>query len=598
MMTLSEFTVERRHTTDKRTALRWLLSHSGRHIWPVLGMLLPALGNAALASAVPLLVGIAFEVLVHSQAPPDYQRLLWVAAMILVSQLGRAFAMLTRNFSAEVLGQRVERDTRDELYASLIGKSMTFHDMYAVGDVMARATNDVREINLMFNPGLNLVIGSASFLIMPAVFAYAIHSQLMLVPLAFVLLYVAALWQYMAELRPISERVRESFGDLNAHLAQAIDGIETVKAAAQEPAETERFLKHARSYRDAFISQGCVEARFLPLLLMGLANAFGFWHAVTLFRTGTISVGDVVAFMSLLSLFGFPVFVSLFSYSQVALGIAGARRILELITGETRLDENVHGHTGAVQGSVAFENVTFGYTPAADVLQAVSFRVEPGQTVALVGQTGAGKTSMVKLINRIYDVQRGHVLVDGVDVRDWQLASLRRQISIIEQDVFLFSRSVADNIAFGCPGATQQQIEAAAHAAQAHDFIMAFNDGYETVIGERGVTLSGGERQRLALARAFLTDPRILVLDDSTSAIDSATEDQIQRAIRRAAQGRTTFLITHRISQIRWADLIVVLRRGRVAAVGDHTQLLQSSAAYRRIFSRYGRWEQLDGEAG
>lgn len=256
----------------------------------------------------------------------------------------------------------------------------------------------------------------------------------------------------------------------------------------------------------------------------------------------------------------------------------------------------VHGHAGKVQGSVAFEKVTFGYASDAEVLQEVSFRVEPGQTVALVGQTGAGKSSLVKLINRIYDVRHGRVLVDGVDVRDWQLAALRRQISIIEQDLFLFSRSVADNIAFGFPGATKQQVEDAAREAQAHDFIMAFNDGYETIIGERGVTLSGGQRQRLALARAFLTDPSILILDDSTSAIDSLTEDQIQRAIRQASQGRTTFLITHRLSQIRWADLIVVLRRGRVVAVGDHAQLLQISAAYRRIFSRHRIWEQLDGE--
>ena len=596
-MIVSEFSVERRHLTDRRTVLRWLLSHSRRHIWPVVGMLLPALGNGALAAVVPLMIGIAFEAIVHEQLLPDYQRLLWASTMMVVSQLARALLMLTRNISAEVMGQRVERDIRDELYASLIGKSMTFHDMHAVGDVMARATNDVREINLMFNPGLNLVIGSASFLVMPAIFAFSIHPQLMLVPLIFVLLYVASLWQYLAELRPITARVRGTFGDLNAHLAQAIDGIETVKAAAQEPAETERFLKHARAYRDAFVRQGRVEARFLPLLFMGLASAFGFWHAVTLFKYGAISVGDVVAFMSLVALFGFPVFVSLFSYSQVALGIAGAQRILELITGETKLDENVQGHAGKVKGSVAFENVTFGYTPAAEVLQEVSFRVEPGQTIALVGQTGAGKSSLVKLINRIYDVQRGRVLVDGVDVRDWQLAALRRQISIIEQDLFLFSRSVADNIAFGWPEATQQQVEEAARAAQAHDFIMAFNDGYETVIGERGVTLSGGQRQRLALARAFLTDPRILILDDSTSAIDSLTEDQIQRAIRQAAQGRTTFLITHRLSQIRWADLIVVLRRGRVEAVGDHAQLLQISAAYRRIFSRYRLWEQLDGEA-
>ena len=559
-------------------------------------MLLPSLGNGALASQIPLLIGIAFDALVNDQAIPDYRRLLWVAAMVVVTQTGRSLVMLVRNFSAEVMGQRVERDSRDELYVSLIGKSMTFHDMHAVGDIMARATNDVREINLMFNPGLNMVIGSSSFLIMPVVFAFSIHPQLMLVPLAFVLLYAAAVWQYLTELRPISERVRGTFGDLNAHLAQAIDGIETVKAAAQENTETGRFMKHAGAYRDAFVLQGRVEARFLPLLLMGLSNGFGFWHAVTLYQQRAISIGDVVAFMSLIALFGFPVFVSLFSYSQVALGVAGARRLLELITEQTELDENVQGHSEAVQGSVVFENVTFGYTPTSEVLQEVSFRVEPGQTVALVGQTGSGKTTLVKLINRIYDVQRGRVLVDGVDVRDWQLASLRRQISIIEQDLFLFSRSVADNIAFGLPGATQHQVEEAARAAQAHDFIMTFNNGYETVIGERGMTLSGGQRQRLALARAFLTNPHILVLDDSTSAIDSATEDQIQSAIRRAARGRTTFLITHRLSQIRWADLIVVLQRGRVTAVGDHSQLLKTSPAYRQIFSRHSRWEQPDRE--
>ena len=212
---------------------------------------------------------------------------------------------------------------------------------------------------------------------------------------------------------------------------RAIDGIETVKAAAQENTETGRFMKHAGAYRDAFVLQGRVEARFLPLLLMGLSNGFGFWHAVTLYQQRAISIGDVVAFMSLIALFGFPVFVSLFSYSQVALGVAGARRLLELITEQTELDENVQGHSEAVQGSVVFENVTFGYTPTSEVLQEVSFRVEPGQTVALVGQTGSGKTTLVKLINRIYDVQRGRVLVDGVDVRDWQLASLRRQISIL-----------------------------------------------------------------------------------------------------------------------------------------------------------------------
>ncbi len=207
--------------------------------------------------------------------------------------------------------------------------------------------------------------------------------------------------------------------------------------------------------------------------------------------------------------------------------------------------------------------------------------------MALVGQTGSGKTTLAKLVNRTYDVSKGCVLVDGVDVRDWDLSALRQQISIIEQDIFLFSRTLRENIAFGRPDATQAEIEAAARAAQAHDFILSFEDGYDTVVGERGVTLSGGQRQRLALARAFLTDPRILILDDSTSSIDSATEDKIQRAIFRAAEGRTTFIITHRLSQIRWADMIVVLRKGRIAACGTHTDLMQTSEAYRRIFTRY-----------
>ncbi len=218
------------------------------------------------------------------------------------------------------------------------------------------------------------------------------------------------------------------------------------------------------------------------------------------------------------------------------------------------------------------------------VLENISFKVRPGQTVAIVGQTGAGKTSLVKLLNRTYDVTGGQVLVDGVDVREWNLASLRSQISMIEQDIFLFSRSISDNIAFGKPGAGLGEVEAAAESAQAHDFIQSFDEGYETVIGERGVTLSGGQRQRLALARAFMTDPHILILDDSTSAIDSATEDKIQRAVANAARGRTTFLITHRLSQIRWADLIMVMRKGRIAAIGDHDELMRTSEAYSRIF--------------
>jgi ATP-binding cassette subfamily B protein len=268
----------------------------------------------------------------------------------------------------------------------------------------------------------------------------------------------------------------------------------------------------------------------------------------------------------------------------VSLGVAGARRILELINRENNLDQNASGFSDQMRGEIEFREVSFSYGEGDPVLERVSFKVQPGQTVAIVGQTGSGKTSLVKLVNRTYDVTDGQVLVDGVDVRDWNLEALRRNISMIEQDIFLFSRSIADNIAFGKQDATQMDIARAASAAQADEFIQSFKDGYQTVIGERGVTLSGGQRQRLALGRAFLTDPSILILDDSTSAIDSATEDKIQRAIFTAARGRTTLIITHRLSQIRWADLILVLRKGRLVATGSHEQLMATSEAYRRIF--------------
>ncbi|HUM72268.1 MAG TPA: ATP-binding cassette domain-containing protein [Chloroflexota bacterium] len=239
-----------------------------------------------------------------------------------------------------------------------------------------------------------------------------------------------------------------------------------------------------------------------------------------------------------------------------------------------------------IHGRVTFENVSFGYD-GSPVIKNVSFTAEPGQTVAIVGQTGSGKSTLTRLINRIFDANEGHILVDGVDVREWSLESLRSQISTIEQDVFLFSRSIAENIAFGCPDATITEIETAARQAQAHDFILSFDQGYETEVGERGATLSGGQRQRVAIARAFLTNPRILILDDSTSAIDSATEDQIQKAMRHISRQRTTFLITHRLSQIRWADQILVLSHGELVDQGTHDELLARSPAYQRIFARY-----------
>ncbi|MEO8357676.1 MAG: ABC transporter ATP-binding protein [Chloroflexota bacterium] len=588
-----EFSMQRTHVSDRTGPVKWVWSHARRHWWIIIVMLIGAVGNAGLAAVVPVLTGDAFNAML--KPVPDTSVLIPLAIIIGVSQVIRGILQLGRNFGAELLAQNMERSVRDELYLSLLGKSMTFHNLQPVGDTMARSTNDVREVNYMFSPGINLVVGSLVFLLMPILVAGRYHPALITVPVVYIILYFVFLARYLKTLAPITDEVRATFGEMNTHLSESLDGVEVVKAASQENAEVDRFVMNASRVRDAFVQQGDLEGRYVAMLLLGAAYAFGLFHSLLLFRSGQLDIGAVVAYFGLLRLLEFPTFVSTFAYSQISLGISSARRILELINRETNLDQNAQGYAEAMKGEVEFKNVNFVYNLSGingeyassakeDVLQNISFKVKPGQTVAIVGQTGAGKTSLVKLLNRTYDASQGQILVDGVDVRDWNLAALRSQISMIEQDIFLFSRTVSENIAFGKPDSTQSEIESAAKSAQADDFIQTFDKGYATVVGERGVTLSGGQRQRIALGRAFLTDPHILILDDSTSAIDSATEDKIQRAISNAARGRTTFIITHRLSQIRWADLIIVLRKGRIAAIGTHDELMKTSDAYSKIF--------------
>ncbi|MEJ5311381.1 MAG: ABC transporter ATP-binding protein [Anaerolineae bacterium] len=583
-MSKREFTLENEYRYDRSGPVRWITSHMMRYpLFPLILLVSAVLNNTAY-SYIQVYVGRGFDVI----TTPG-----WTSAALLTVALGAFGAAVSqgvtglfRNYASSFIAQRIERDARDELYVSLLGKSQTFYGRQRIGDIMARATNDVRMLNAMFSPGIMLIIDSLMGLVIPVIVIGRLDARLLLVPALFTVALVITVYDYNRRLKPVSMAQREQFGVMNARLAEAVAGIEVVKANAQEQQEWENFSRNARLFRDYYVQQGIIEARYWPLLMFGLAWAGGLLHALLMWRAGSLTMGQVVTFMGLLGTLRFPTFISIFSFNLVQMGIASAERILTLINTETHLDENVDGFAQPMRGEVVFENVCFGYNDTC-MLNNINFRVNPGETIAIVGQTGSGKTTLTQLINRIFDVEAGRVLVDGVDVRDWSLEALRSQISTIEQDVFLFSRTLAENIAFGCADASRADIERAAREAQAHDFIMSFPKGYDTEVGERGVTLSGGQRQRIAIARAFLTDPRILILDDSTSAIDSATEDEIQRAMRRISRQRTTFIITHRLSQIRWADRILVLRRGELIDQGKHDELMARCAPYRQIFARY-----------
>jgi ATP-binding cassette subfamily B protein len=579
-----EFQVESAHSYNVKGPVRWIISHMLRYPVLPLIMSIAAVVNNFAYSYIQVFVGRAFDLI----SAPGFQLsvLIYIILGILAFAVGQGITGILGNFSMEFLAQRIERNSREELYLSLLGKSLTFHGRQRIGDIMARATNDVKALNLMFSPGLNLIIDSVLALVIPVIIIGMIHPWLLLVPLVFTVLLIVTVMDYNRRLKPVSIAQREQFGVINAGLTEAVAGIEVVKANVREHYEWNKFTGDARTFRDYFIRQGVIQARYWPMLMFSLCWGAGFFHALLLWRQDLVSLGEVVAFMGLFGTLRFTTFISIFSFNLVQLGIASAKRILRMIKTESELDQNLSGISKPIQGEVVFKNVSFDYD-GAQVLKDISFHVLSGETVAIVGLTGSGKTTLTRLINRIYDTGSGHVLVDGVDVRDWSLESLRSQISTIEQDVFLFSRTLRENISFGFADAEPKEVERAAREAQAHEFVMAFPDGYATKIGERGVTLSGGQRQRIAIARAFLTNPRILILDDSTSAIDSSTEDQIQRAMRRISSERTTFIITHRLSQIRWADRILVLRNGELADQGTHEELMTRSPEYRRIFDRY-----------
>jgi len=488
----SEFTVKNAYRYNQSSAVRWILTHIWRYKWLFIAALILSVIDFFAYSQSPVLVGKAAEEILN---PTGGDRLLELALGVLGVLTLSSFAFLFGSLSIETIAQRFEVDARQELYVSLLGKSQTFHDRQRVGDIMARATDDVRQLNFMMSPGLRFIYETVMGIAVPLIYIATIRPALLLVPLLFVASYIYVVRGYTRRLNPVMRSQREQFGTMNAGLEEVLSGIEIVKASVQESFERNRFRRNARLFRDYFVAQGRIEARYLPLLLYGIALGLTFLHTMVLYQRGSMTIAEIIAIMGLMNVLRFPTFISIFSFSLVQLGIASADRLLSIIRAETELDENAGGHSAAIQGDIVFEDVTFCYEGECEqpVIENVSFHIEPGQTVAVVGQTGSGKSTLTQLINRTYDATSGRILIDGVDVREWDLTVLRSQISKIEQDVFLFSRTVAENIAFGAPDTPQEKIEFAAREAQAHDFILTFTEGYQTKIGERGVTLSGGQ---------------------------------------------------------------------------------------------------------
>jgi ATP-binding cassette subfamily B protein len=536
---------------------------------------------ANLSSAILVVIGNAITDFLNG----DQSTLIFYTLFILLLSTGTPILRLTNYMLREVIAQRLERDCRKEFYANLLGKSQSFHDQQKIGEIMARATDDVRTMNFLISPAISLIFESFTSLIIPLFYIFFFYPpQLILAPLIFSGLFIFALKSYIRKIGPVTGKLRTFYGIMNSTLNEALTGIEVVKATAQEPKEIQKYVIEANNYRDAYVEQGDIEAKYLPILLLAFAITGGLIHAIILNFYGLMNIGQIIAYVGLLSLLRFPTFISIFVFAIIRLAISSAQRLLEFMNKKTEIDENVGGFQKSIEGDIIFQNVTFSY-PGTEkpVLKDINFEIQSGKTLAIVGTTGSGKTTLAKLISRLYDVNEGKILIDKIDIRDYALKSLRNQISHVDQDVFLFSTTIFENISFGKTGSLEEVIQVA-RQAQAHDFISNLPDRYDSKVGERGVQLSGGERQRIAIARAFLVNPKILILDDSTSAIDSNTEDKIQTAIKNILKNRTTILITHRLSQIRWADLIIVLKKGEIVAKGTHEELLKTSKEYQRIF--------------
>jgi ATP-binding cassette subfamily B protein len=566
-----------------RTFVR-LLGFLRPYRWSLAVSIVLAVGSQAAAVAIAFLTGDALQRTVEAQ---DRSQLWTIAVAVLLVGAARALFMAGRRLISGRQALGVEYDMRDEVYAKLLRLSFGFYDRHQTGQLMSRATVDLQSVRFFLGYGLIFLFQHLLTVVGVTIVLFVVDWRLALAATAFTPLLIVFAYRYSHVSHPVLRDVQQRMADVATAAEENIVGVHVVKSFAQEQNEAAKFGEKTEGVFRRSIEANRQRAIYVPLLsfLPLLAQATVLLYGGRMVASGDLALNSFFAFNVLVLMLVMPLRMLGMWIGQAQRATASGERIFEVIDEA----EDVRDVPGAHElppgdGHVVFENAGFAYAQGRPVLEEIDLEIAPGQTVALIGHTGSGKTTLASLVPRFYDVGRGRVTIDGADVREVRLALLRRSIGIVAQDPFLFSATVRENIAFGAPDAGEEDVVRAARLAQAHEFIEELPNGYDTVIGERGITLSGGQRQRIAIARALILDPRVLILDDATASVDATTEARIRLGLREAMRGRTTLIVAHRLSTLALADELVVLDRGRVAARGTQEELLESSPVFREIY--------------